>query len=213
MTPFYRAMHEVLERPGYDILTGRAIDYQQVIIEAFGRAILNLLERINLATPHEPTYNPETITFIFVIATALLLLATSIGVTYMILKRRGQKAAQEMSSISTLFDDIARKRFTLSDLLEDARKYAENGRFRDAVRHLYIAVLVALHDKKTIKVDKYKTNDQLARELALASPLLSEPFIAIVDVFHQTWFGKKGLEEEQYQHFAAVAEEILLYGK
>lgn len=209
MTTFYQAMQEVLERPKYDVLTGRAIDYEQIIVDALGRAILRLLEGINLSNPYAPEYNLDVIILIFVISAALLLLVTSIVITYMVLKHRGKKAAQETSSISALFDDIAHKRFTLADLLNNARKYAENEQFRDAVRHLYIAVLVALHDKNTIKVDKYKTNAQLAQELALASPAMLEPFVSIVDVFHKTWFGKKELDEERYQHFASLAEEIL----
>ena len=208
MSSFSQAMYEVLQRPEYDILTGRAIDYQQVIANAVGRAIINFFERLSLRMPDTPVYNLEAITVIFVIVAALLVLLASMGITYLILIRRGKKAAKD-DTMSVIFDDIANKRFTLADLLGNSRKYAESGQFRDAVRYLYIAVLVALHDKNTIKVDRHKTNAQLVQELSLASPSLLNPFVVIVDIFQQSWFGLKDVDESRFHQFTAVAEEII----
>lgn len=208
MNPFYEAMQEVLERPQYDILTGRAVDYQQMIMEAIGRAIISLLEQVNLSMPDSASYNLQAITFIFVVIAALLLLAASMGITYFLLKRMGRKAKQE-ASVSALFDDIAHQRFTLSDLLRISREFEEKRQFRDAVRHHYIAVLVALNDKHAIQVDRSKTNAQLLKELASTAPALNESFVSVVDVFHSTWFGKKDIEEEAYRRFAACAEDFL----
>jgi len=209
MTSFYEAMHEVLQRPQYDILTGRAIDYRQIIIDALNRTLINLLEQLFSNMPdYSPEYNLGAITNIFIVVTALLLLGAVIGIVYFILKRTGKNAAKEIS-LASVFDDISNKRFTLGDLLKLSRKYAEKNQFRDAVRHHYIAVLVALHDKQTIQVDKSKTNAQLTRELALAAPTLSDPFISIVDVFQETWFGRRSVDANQYHHFTVNAEEIL----
>ena len=208
MTPFYEALQEVLQRPQYDILTGRAIDYRQIIIDAINRTIISLLEGMSLHIPDSPDYNLGAITNVFIIVTALLLLGALTGVVYFILKRTGRNAAKEIS-VAAIFDDISNKRFTLGDLLRLSREYAEKKQFRFAVRHYYIAVLVALHDKKTIQVDKSKTNAQLTRELALAAPALSDPFISVVNVFQEAWFGKKEINVSQYYSFTACAEEIL----
>ena len=208
MSRFYMAMQEVLERPQYDILTGRAVDYQQVIMEAISRAVLNLLERVRLRIPDSPVYNLEALTFFFVVAVALLLLGTSMGVTYVILKYR-RKRVSHTASVAAIFDDIANKKFSLSDLLGMSQKYAEKDQLRDAVRYYYMAVLVALDDRRTIRVDKSKTNAQLARELSAAAPYLSEAYLSVVGVFEESWFGKKKVDEGRYRHFAAYAEEIL----
>ena len=208
MTPFYEAMQEVLQRPQYDILTGRALDYRQIIIDAVNQAIIRLLEGLFLRVPDSPDYNLEAITNVFIVVTALLLLGGITGIVYFVLKHRGRNAAKEVS-IATIFDDISNKRFTLADLLRLSRQYAEKNQFRDAVRHYYIAVLVALHDKKTIQVDKSKTNAQLTRELALAAPSLSDPFISVVNVFQETWFGRRNVDANRYYHFTVNAEEIL----
>lgn len=208
MSPFETAMQEVLEGPRYDILTGRAIDYQQVIMEAIGRALISLLERIYLNMPDSPAYNLELITLIFVIVAALVLLGASTGLAYFFLRRRGRRATSEAAT-QALFDDIAQGRFSLSELLRLSREYEEKRQFRDAVRHSYIAVLVALDEKRTISVDKSKTNAQLARELNQAAPGLHSPFVAVVDMFHQSWFGLKTVEEEGYYSFRSKTEELL----
>ena len=208
MSSFYEAMQEVLSRPQYDILTGRAVDHQQLIMEALGRAIMGLFERVRLNMPYSPNYNLEALIFIFVIVAALLLLAVSMGVTYILLKRRGRRD-DTAASVAAIFDDIENKRFSLSDLLRTSREYAEKNQLRDAVRYYYIAVLVSLDDKRTIRVDKSKTNAQLTKELVLAAPALSEPFVSVVDVFHEAWFGLKGVDEDRYRRFTVNVEEIL----
>lgn len=203
-------MQEVLYWPQYDILTGRAIDYQQVLMEALGRAILNLLERINFNMPASGDYNLQAITTAFIIAAALLLLAASMAITYTLLTRKSRRAKRAADYFSkAVFEDISNKRFTLSDLLRIKEEYAQNDQFRDAVRYYYIAVLVALNDKKTIEVDKSKTNDQLAQDIKDAAPALFEPFTSVIDVFQRTWFGMKGMDEERYSRFAASAEKLL----
>jgi len=206
MNPFDQAMHEVLQRSQYDILTGRAIDYQRVIMEAMGRAIVSLLERVNVSMPGATAY--DSVTIIFITVAIVLLLATVMGIVYLLLKHRGQKERQE-ASVSALFDDIANKKFSLADLLRISREYEDKRQFRDAIRHNYIAVLVALNEKRTIQVDKSKTNAQLSQELEMAAPGLYGAFVPLVEVFHQTWFGRKHIEEENYRRFAAYAEEIL----
>jgi hypothetical protein len=210
MSNFYQAMHEVLQRPGYDILTGRAIDYQQIIMEAVGLAIINFFDQL-FNMPDPSVYNLRAITTVFVILSALMLFTAVMGLIYFILKLNRFKSGEgKMNpSIIEIFDDIEHNRFNLAELLRLSRSYAAERNFRDAVRHHYIAVLVALDAKKTIRVDKSKTNAQLIRELSKAAPALSGPFASVVEVFHQTWFGKKSVDEDRYRHFASKAEEIL----
>lgn len=208
MSYFYEAMQEVLAGPKYDILTGRAIDYQQILMEALGRALISLLEQVRFNIPDTRDYNLEAITYIFVVVAFILLLGASAGVIYIILKRMGRRSKQK-SAVTAIFEDIAHKRFTLPELLRLSRDCANKNQLRDAIRYCYIAVLVALDDKQTIKVDKSKTNAQLSQELALAAPTLTGPFISVVDVFQQTWFGFKAVDEIKYHKFSQDVEEIL----
>lgn len=208
MNQFYEAMQEVLERPAYDILTGRSIDHQQVIMQVLGRAIVSLLERVRFNVPEGIDYNLEAFTLIFVISSALLLLSISMAIVYILFKRMSRKNRQAEVS-AAIFDDIAHKRFSLSDLLAMNREFATKNQLREAIRCYYIAVLISLDDTRIIRVDKSKTNDRLTEELAEARPMLFEPFVSVVDLFQQTWFGRKSVDESKYLNFAAMAEEIL----
>lgn len=208
MIPFDEAMYEVLARPKYDILTGRAVDYQQIIMEALGRAIIGLLDRVQLNVPDPGAYDLRAMTYVFVIVAAILLLGVAMGLTYIILKRRARRARQN-SDISAIFEDIANKQYTLPQLLKKSREFADANQLREAVRCYYIAVLVSLENKRTIKVDKSKTNAQLIEEIAQKAPALSSYFALVVDLFQQSWFGFKPVDEDGYRKFTANAEEIL----
>ena len=208
MRPFYDAMYEVLAAPKYDILTGRAIDHQQVIIEALGRAILNLLERVNFGQLDAPVYNLGFLVNAFIIAAVLLLLGTAVVITYILITRRARMKRREADT-ADIFEDIANRRYTLSELLLMAQEYVNKNHYRDAVRYYYIAVLVALDDKRTISVDKSKTNAQLVQDMIKAAPDLTDPFISVVDIFQQVWFGGKAVDEYRYGLFVEKAEEIL----
>jgi len=211
MDNFYNAMQEVLKRPRYDILTGRAIDHFQIIrdaiLETIGRALLNMLEGMQVNVPDMPDYNTQAIATVFIIVTVVLLLIIIIAIILFVLRRRG-KIAREEATLSSIFDDIANKRFTLADLLQISQEYAKKGQYRDAVRHRYVAVLVALNDKQAIRVEKSKTNAQLSKEFKEAKPLLSEAFDSIIDIFQQSWFGMKPLDEIRYQDFTSFAERV-----
>ena len=208
MTPFYQAMQEVLEWSRYDVLTGRSIDYQQFIIEAIEGVVASILEFLRLNTSDTAEYNLQAITSVFIMAVALLFLGVSTWSISLLLKRKWLNAQQEFS-VSALFDDVAHKRFTFSELLLLSQEHAKKKQLREAARYRYIAVLVCLDNKKVIIVDKSKTNAQLIKELSLAAPTLLDSFVSVVDLFQQTWFGKKDIDEDEYRHFAVSAEELL----
>ena len=208
MSYFYEAMNEVLTRRHYDVLTGRAVDHRQIITEAIGRAVVSLLEQLQLHMPEYTGYNADTLIIIFAGASALLLFGITVRAIYIILKRRGKKI-KTSSDVSAIFDDIENKKFSLTELLQISHKLAESNQFRDAVRLKYIAVLVSLDGKHIIHVKKSKTNAQLARELSAAAPHLFDPFTSIIGVFHEAWFGLKNTDKDSYARFAFNAEELL----
>ncbi|MCL2016055.1 MAG: DUF4129 domain-containing protein [Defluviitaleaceae bacterium] len=205
---FYDAMQSVLQRPRYDILTGRMIDVQEVVMDAVVRFVMHILDNITINLPESGSYNLDAILTVFIIVVALITLGIAVAIAYSLLKHQNKKIADN-ADISELFDNISKDKFSLADLLRLSNEYANQKNFRQAARHYYIAVLVSLNNQKTIAVDKSKTNFQLKRELTAAAPNLSEPFGTIVEVFQKSWFGRKPLNDEQYSHFTVNVEEIL----
>ncbi|MCL1999606.1 MAG: hypothetical protein FWG65_12665 [Turicibacter sp.] len=200
---FEQAMREVLERSQYDILTGRAVDYRQVVIDAILNGIINLLERINFNIPEEAEYNLQAFALMFAIFAGILLFVVSMCVTYTLLKRR--RKSDEITS--SIFDDIANKRLSLTDMMRLSKDYADRNNFREAVRYSYIAVLISLDDARIIRVDKSKTNAQLMQELK--NHEFSKSFDSVVDIFHKSWFGRKDIVATEYQDFQLSTQHIV----
>jgi len=204
---FNEAMQEVLELPKYDILTGRAVDYQQIITDALVNALINIISRINLSLNDSPEYNLQLILNFFIVIAALIFLGAAIGIVYILLKLRARKNHE--LGVTEIFENVENKRYTLSDLLRHSVKYAEMREYRKAIRHKYIAILVKLNDNNTIQVNKSKTNYRLSNELSVAAPDLSESFGIVVNMFHASWFGKQDVCEEDFNFFSKAAEELL----
>ncbi|MCL1988470.1 MAG: hypothetical protein FWG64_10965 [Firmicutes bacterium] len=209
MIQFNEAMHEVLQQPRYDMLTGRLVNYQEIIVNAIVNFIIFLIESLfpNIGLPDGGNYNADTIITIFVIVGMLILFGIIVATLSFVMKSRAKKLVN--SDISEIFDSIAKEKFSLTDLIKLSKDYASQKDFRHAARYYYIAVLVSLNDNKTLKIDKSKTNFQLKREIATVAPNLSDSFVTIVDIFQKSWFGRKPLDDIQYTNFAANVEELL----
>jgi len=211
MNQFYDAMHEVLQGSQYDILTGRATDWQQVITEAIEDALIAFFSQFDnfyWSTSQNQDYNLDAMIMAFRIVAIILLIAAVVGGIYWFLRRKRQ-AVRPSGNVADWFDDISQRKLSFYDLVRKSKECAANGEFRGAIRHRYLAVLVALHESNAIQVDKSKTNAQLAHELQKARPQLATPFGGVVEVFQQAWFGRKPLDEEtwlNYQQFAESCE-------
>jgi len=206
MIQFYEAMHEVLQRPQYDILTGRAVDWQQVITESIANALIAFFRRFDdwTASPSRE-YNLDIMIYAFLIVAGILLLVSIVGGIYWFLRRK-QRVVRPVSDVSEWFDDIAQRKLSFYDLVRKSQESAANGEYRSAIRHRYLAVLVALHESNAIQVDKSKTNSQLTYELQEARPQLATPFNGVIEIFQQAWFGRKPLDEETWLNYQQFAE-------
>jgi hypothetical protein len=206
MRTFDAAMREVLKQPKYDVLTGRAVDYREVILDALGRFVVGLLDRLNWLDADAADYNLSFFAYAFIGVAVALTLLTVAAVVYFTLRHK-RKRRRQTETVAEWFGDIAEKRLSLDALLEHARVYAEQGEYREAVRHRYIALLIVLHERQWIRVDKSKTNAQLSIEMWGTRPGQSDMFDEVIDVFHRTWFGHKWMDDARYQRFVKRAEE------
>ncbi|HEY7310713.1 MAG TPA: DUF4129 domain-containing protein [Gemmataceae bacterium] len=98
-----------------------------------------------------------------------------------------------------------------SELWRQADKLAGDGRFREAVRILYLAVLALLHRQQFIRFEATRTNGEYVRQVHLseiAPPELHEPFHELTDLFEAKWYGERACESADYRACHKLAEEI-----
>jgi hypothetical protein len=98
-----------------------------------------------------------------------------------------------------------------SELWRQAETLAGEGRFREAVRGLYLAVLAQLHRQQLIRFEPTRTNGEYVRQVRLseqAPPELHEPFHQLTNLFEAKWYGERTCESADYHACRALTEEI-----
>ncbi|NLO38389.1 MAG: DUF4129 domain-containing protein [Ruminiclostridium sp.] len=80
--------------------------------------------------------------------------------------------------------------------LEKMKSLMDKGLFNEAMRYLFVAVLLELHDRKIIKIEKWKTNRIYMREITASSPQLVPPMRELSAVFNGCCYGNRNIDEE-----------------
>jgi Domain of unknown function (DUF4129) len=96
-------------------------------------------------------------------------------------------------------------------LFRQAEELARAGRFQDATRSLYHAVLSLLHRQQMLRYETTRTNGEYVRQVRLAPsapPGLHEPFARLTSLFDSLWYGDQSCAPNDYSTCRELAEEI-----
>lgn len=96
-------------------------------------------------------------------------------------------------------------------LWRQADALANEGRFRDAVRVLYFAVLALLHRQHFIRFEPTRTNGEYVHQVRLseqAPPELHEPFQRLTNLFETAWYGEDSCAAGDYRACRTLADEV-----
>ncbi len=94
-------------------------------------------------------------------------------------------------------------------LWRQADTLAGEGRFREAVRVLYLAVLALLHRRHFIRFEPTRTNGEYVRQVRLseqAPPELHEPFQRLTNLFETAWYGERLCDAGDYRACRVLAD-------
>lgn len=80
--------------------------------------------------------------------------------------------------------------------LERMNSLIEQGMYTEALRFLFVAVLLEFHRQKIIKVEKWKTNRIYLREIAINSPRLTTPMKELTTVFNSCCYGNRTIDAD-----------------
>ncbi|MCL2215730.1 MAG: hypothetical protein FWB91_01790 [Defluviitaleaceae bacterium] len=199
---FDDALYEVLQTSRYDRLTGRSVDFRQVFMEWLERALVWLLSRLNFAFPEGSEINTGVVATVFVVVGALI-----VGVAGVLLARTFLRSrVVEEYDLHDIFEELADKKYTVADLL-NLSKNAENRRL--AVRFKYIATLLALNERQTIRIKPSATNSIILKQIKASTPGLVASFIVVAEVFHRSWFGYKNITDEMFEKFISATDTLV----
>lgn len=110
----------------------------------------------------------------------------------------------------------ARARSVLEDALKRtpqewkqlAREYFEKGEYTQALRALYLSLLVVLHRRRLISYDTSKTNWEYVWEIGPSRAEVA-PFQALTKAFDYKWYGRAECSSGEYLELERMADRVV----
>ena len=203
---FYEAMNEVLQTSRYNGLTGRGVNFGQIIGDAVGGLINRIFDGLSFVFPESADMDTSAFAAVFT-AAGIVMAAASVGILIQTFLLRKKDKVLYSDDIYAGFDEL--RKYTVAELLTKSEN-AENRRL--SVRFRYIAALIALDERGTVRVEPSATNALIHRQIKYSAPVLEPPFSRAIDIFHRAWFGHKNISDEAFFDFAGAVD-ILVRGE
>lgn len=118
-------------------------------------------------------------------------------------RRKGGVDAQPEKADTEI--DLLHER-TPKEYLDEAEILARQGRYREALRALYLATLASLDRQGLIRFDPATTNGQYLRQMPRSSR--REHFSSFTRLFDLHWYGHRDATEVEYREARGLAEQI-----
>jgi hypothetical protein len=86
--------------------------------------------------------------------------------------------------------------------LLEAKKQEEAGEYSLATRHVFLALLLFLHEKEWLVARIWKTNWEYYEELRKVHQQRAEQFFHLADFFDEVSYGERKVNSEEYKKFS-----------
>jgi hypothetical protein len=96
---------------------------------------------------------------------------------------------------------------TAAEARRQAHSAAQSGRYRDAVRRLYLAALLHLQEQRIVPPDPSLTNHELLDRVPADAPIHAQ-LAPVVETFDQVWYGVREPSQATYVAYAAAVDEL-----
>lgn len=132
-----------------------------------------------------------------------LFVAGLVGLGWWYAGRRGRRQGRE--AVASPPEHIGTKLMAdPATYHRDAEAHAAAGRYRDAVRALFLMALAQLEDRGLVAYDRTRTNREYLAQLARrrTEARLVEAFRGVTDVYDHVWYGLETCSSDDYASFA-----------
>lgn len=168
-----------------------------------------LMEKINPSKlfrfQKEITISEDASEVLAIVAAGLILLILGL-ICYFIFrnfkKSRRVMMDEDAEILNTIHDP---------DIITDrVQQYIEAGDYSQALRFLYIAMLISFNKLNIIRINKAKTNKQYLLEIESNKPQVYSTVMDFTNDFNRYWYGKKELSktkfESLYRSYSTIIE-------
>lgn len=88
--------------------------------------------------------------------------------------------------------------------LEEAGREADEGNYQEAIRLMFLAMLLMMDEQGWVRAEKWKTNYEYAEELNDRQPEISESFELAARLFERVHYGKTSAGRLDYEQIAEL---------
>lgn len=95
------------------------------------------------------------------------------------------------------------------DHLQAASDFSRAGEYQKALRHLFLAMLIHLDEKKWLRAKPWKTNGEYYEELLDHAPFVAERFHEMAEAFNESFYGGHPITQDAYMRFSIDLEKLM----
>lgn len=193
-----KKLEEILSSEEFSEESSKNTDLLAELRGRISEYIAELFDKLNVPGNTDVLFYGNSISagmMLFIkIAAVVLLIAVIALIAYFIFRglRNSIKFKKDEDSIllNTIKDPDV--------LMEKVAQLRNAGDFDQALRFLYIALLVKFNNLNLIKINKSKTNKQYLMEIYTSKPEIHGSVADFTNDFNVHWYGRKKVEKEKF---------------
>lgn len=166
--------------------------------ERFVDFLKDIFEKLNVSKNFGSLFYDGNIPFgtlsIIRLVILLLLIGVIVLILYIIIKNLRNSKEIKYSEDLMLLNTIKDPEF----LLGKVNEYLKAGDYNQALRYLYMSVLISLNNLDVIKINKSKTNKQYLMEINSERPQIYNLMAQFTQDFNVFWYGNKRIEKSHF---------------
>ncbi|WP_222599389.1 DUF4129 domain-containing protein [Aquibacillus kalidii] len=95
--------------------------------------------------------------------------------------------------------------------ITEAEKYEEKGNYTLASRHMFLALLLFLHEKEWLEAKIWKTNWDYYEELSKRDRSQAEQFFELTLLFDEATYGERNIERDEHQRYRSSILNLFIH--
>lgn len=188
-----KKLQDILDQPEYQIYYEDNRNFLEVWWDQLKNWFSDLLS--NLLPALEPSQGFAGVVLIVIISVVIALIGLVIFLGF-----RNGKRSRAFHDYQPL-QSMDEKDWTYRNHLTEAREQENNENYTDATRHMFLALLLYIHEKEWLVARNWKTNWEYFAELREVNQHIADPFYNLALVFDQVVYGERHLQKEEYIAF------------
>ncbi|WP_432403054.1 hypothetical protein [Wukongibacter sp. M2B1] len=196
MTPSKEIFDETIEKILQKIEYRHLRDYAD-LMERLEKRIISwieeLLRSVNFDESEIVRTAPSISNGVIIIGCVLIALMTVLIMLYI------KRMIKKEKKIIRILGEVIDNKTTKESLKERAKRLKGLGKYREALRYSFIALLFQMNNANLLYLDETQTNSEITSNLRKSNFKCIELFENVTDLFNKVWYGHKKIDEEIYE--------------